>query len=47
MVDATTPKEACEGLVTLALERGGLDNVTVLVVWAEDDEEAPKGKKKT
>jgi protein phosphatase len=32
---AATAKEACERLVSRALELGGLDNVTVLAVWVE------------
>lgn len=40
------PKEACEELVALALDHGGLDNVTVLCVWVGAEEPPASGKRK-
>lgn len=36
---AGEPEEACQELVTLALRQGGIDNITVLCVFVEDDTE--------
>jgi PPM family protein phosphatase len=38
--DAPTPQEACDRLVDLANQRGGRDNVTVVVLAAERDDSA-------
>jgi len=31
-VNASAPQAACQGLVRVALERGGPDNITVIIV---------------
>ena len=36
---AAEPEEACQELVTLALRQGGIDNITVLCVFVDDDAE--------
>ena len=40
LVAGRTPQDACDALITLALGRGGSDNITVIVVDCRDDDES-------